>query len=107
MVAATADPKKPSTTRSAIRMAHIIVNLSYPPLLCWSIRPYRDAMPTTTSTPTLSFVAKLVAKDDTAGEVVDLLTGAVELANAEAGTVVWFALRTDANTFWIVDAFGS
>src|SRR5690349_8046677 len=64
-------------------------------------------MPTTTSTPTLSFVAKLVAKDDTVGEVADLLTGAVELANAEAGTLVWFALPTDANTFWIVDAFAS
>jgi quinol monooxygenase YgiN len=62
----------------------------------------------TTSPPlTLAFVAKLVAKDDTAGEVADLLTGALELANAEAGTVVWFALRTDATTFWIVDAFPS
>ena len=60
-----------------------------------------------TSTPTLplAFVAKLVAKDDTAGEVADLLTGALDLANDEAGTVVWFALQTDATTFWIVDAF--
>jgi quinol monooxygenase YgiN len=64
-------------------------------------------MATTTPSLTLAFVAKLVAKDDTAGEVADLLTGALELANAEAGTVVWFALRTDATTFWIVDAFPS
>ena len=27
------------------------------------------------------------------------------LANDERGTVVWFALRTDATTCWIVDAF--
>jgi quinol monooxygenase YgiN len=64
-------------------------------------------MATTTPTLTLAFVAKLVAKDDTAGDLADLLTGALELANAEAGTVVWFALRTDATTFWIVDAFPS
>jgi quinol monooxygenase YgiN len=64
-------------------------------------------MAPTTPSLTLAFVAKLVAKDDTAGEVADLLTGALELANAEAGTVVWFALRTDATTFWIVDAFPS
>src|SRR3954453_18514022 len=53
----------------------------------------------------LAIVAKLVAKDETKDEVAELLTGAVELANAEAGTTVWFALRTDATTFWIVDAF--
>jgi quinol monooxygenase YgiN len=64
-------------------------------------------MATTTPSLPLAFVAKLVAKDDTAGEVADLLTGALELADAEAGTVVWFALRTDATTFWIVDAFPS
>jgi quinol monooxygenase YgiN len=55
----------------------------------------------------VAIVAKLVAKDETAGEVASLLTGAVELANAEAGTPVWFALRTDPTTFWIVDAFPS
>lgn len=64
-------------------------------------------MENTTPALTLAFVAKIVAKEDTAGEVADLLTGALELANAEAGTVVWFALRTDATTFWIVDAFAT
>ena len=34
-----------------------------------------------------------------------MLAGAVGLANDEAGTVVWFALRTDPTTYWIVDAF--
>jgi quinol monooxygenase YgiN len=59
------------------------------------------------STPALShaFVAKLVAKSDTADEVAGFLAGAVDLANGEAGTIVWFALRTDESTFWIVDAF--
>ena len=56
---------------------------------------------------TVAFVAKMVAKPDTADEVASFLAGALSLANAEAGTVVWFALRTDATTFWIVDAFPS
>jgi quinol monooxygenase YgiN len=56
---------------------------------------------------TLAFVAKLVSKDDTAAELGELLAGAVQMANDEAGTIVWFALQTDATTFWIVDAFAS
>lgn len=59
------------------------------------------------STPalTVSLVVKLVAKPDTAEEVAQFLAGAVGLANDEAGTIVWFALRSDDTTFWIVDAF--
>jgi quinol monooxygenase YgiN len=64
-------------------------------------------MTTSTPTLTLSFVVKLVAKRESAEEVRALLTEAVELANDEAGTVVWFAMRTDPTTFWIVDAFAS
>jgi quinol monooxygenase YgiN len=62
-----------------------------------------------TSTPTLTvaFVARMLAKPDTADEVAGFLASAVDLANDEAGTIVWFALRTDATTFWIVDAFPS
>jgi quinol monooxygenase YgiN len=56
---------------------------------------------------TLSLVAKLVAKNETAEEVAAFLTAAVELANDEPGTIVWSALRTDETTFWIVDAFPS
>ena len=59
----------------------------------------------TTSDTSLAYVAKLVAKSGFEQEVADLLTGALGLANDEAGTIVWFALRTDASTFWIVDAF--
>ena len=54
---------------------------------------------------TTSFVAKLIAKTETADEVAEFLAGAVDLANDEAGTIVWLALRTDDTTFWIVDAF--
>ncbi len=55
----------------------------------------------------VALVVKLTAKTETQAEVAEFLTGAVELANAEPGTPVWFALRTDATTFWIVDAFPS
>jgi quinol monooxygenase YgiN len=65
--------------------------------------PYGRVM--STAALTHAFVAKLVAKPDTADEVAGFLAGAVELANDEAGTIVWFALRTDDTTFWIVDAF--
>ena len=64
-------------------------------------------MSTNAPTLTVAFVAKLVAKSETADEVAGFLAEAVALANDEAGTVVWFALRTDETTFWIVDAFAS
>jgi quinol monooxygenase YgiN len=56
-------------------------------------------------TTTVALVVKIVAKPETQEEVAQFLAGAVELANQEAGTPVWFALRSDATTFWIVDAF--
>ncbi len=56
---------------------------------------------------TVALVVKLVAKPGLEDTVAEFLTGAVELANAEPGTSVWFALRTDSATFWIVDAFPS
>jgi quinol monooxygenase YgiN len=55
--------------------------------------------------PTVALVVKMTAKPETQDEVAEFLTGAVELANAEEGTPVWFALRSDPTTFWIVDAF--
>jgi quinol monooxygenase YgiN len=54
---------------------------------------------------TVALVVKMTAKPETQDEVAEFLTGAVELANAEEGTPVWFALRSDPTTFWIVDAF--
>ena len=53
----------------------------------------------------VALVVKMIAKDETKNEVAKFLSGAVALANAEEGTPVWFALRTDDHTFWIVDAF--
>ena len=50
---------------------------------------------------TVAFVAKLVAKPDKADEVSGFLAGALALANQEAGTVVWFALRLGPTTFGV------
>lgn len=54
---------------------------------------------------TKAFVAKIVAADGSEGELEALMTGAVELANQEEGTVVWFSAKTDDKTFWVFDAF--
>jgi quinol monooxygenase YgiN len=54
---------------------------------------------------TKALVVRMTARAETRDEVARFLAGAVDLANAEAGTTVWFALRTDDSTFWIVDAF--
>lgn len=58
------------------------------------------------STP-YAFVARIEAKPDKAEEVAALLTGALPLAQAEEGTVDWYAARTSPTTFWIFDTFGS
>ena len=52
-----------------------------------------------------ALVVRMTARPETRDEVARFLADAVDLANAEAGTTVWFALRTDDSTFWIVDAF--
>ena len=54
---------------------------------------------------TTALVVKMTARPETRNDLAAFLTGAVDLADAEAGTPVWFALRTDDSTFWIVDAF--
>jgi quinol monooxygenase YgiN len=56
------------------------------------------------STP-YAFVARIEAKPEKAGEVSELLAGALPLAQAESGTVAWYAMRTSETTFWIVDTF--
>lgn len=56
---------------------------------------------------TASLVVKLIAKTGQEQELAQFLTGALEHANAEAGTPVWLALRSDPTTFWIVDAFAT
>jgi len=59
-------------------------------------------MSTRTST---ALVVRMVARAETRDELAEFLIDAIALADAEAGTPVWFALRTDETTFWIVDAF--
>ena len=54
---------------------------------------------------TKALVVKLTAKAGLEDEVASFLTGALELANQEAGTPIWLALRTGTDVFWIVDAF--
>jgi quinol monooxygenase YgiN len=56
------------------------------------------------STP-YAFVARIEAKPEKAEDVAALLTGALPLAQAEPGTVNWYAARTSPTTFWIFDTF--
>jgi len=53
----------------------------------------------------VGLLARLEAKPGKEGEVEALLKGALPLANAEAATTVWFALRLGPTTFGIFDAF--
>jgi quinol monooxygenase YgiN len=53
----------------------------------------------------VAILAKMKAKPGKEATVEAFLKGALELANAEAGTTVWFALKLDASTFGIFDAF--
>jgi quinol monooxygenase YgiN len=52
-----------------------------------------------------AFVAQVEAKPETAEEVAQLLAGSLGLAQAEEGTVNWFAVRTSETTFWVMDTF--
>jgi quinol monooxygenase YgiN len=53
----------------------------------------------------VGIIAILKAKPGKENEVEQFLKSALPLANQEAGTVVWFALRMDHGTFGIFDAF--
>jgi len=50
-----------------------------------------------------AFVARIEAKPDRADDVAALLSGALPLAQAEPGTIDWYAARTSPTTFWIFD----
>jgi quinol monooxygenase YgiN len=52
-----------------------------------------------------ALLARLDAKPGKEAAVQDLLTKAVELANQEPSTTVWFALRLGPSTFGVFDAF--
>ena len=53
----------------------------------------------------VGILATLKAKLGKENDVEQFLKSALPLANQEAGTVVWFALRIDHGTFGIFDAF--
>lgn len=53
----------------------------------------------------VGLVVRVVAKPGKERTVADFLAGALELAQREAGTVVWFALRLSEREFGIFDAF--
>jgi quinol monooxygenase YgiN len=55
----------------------------------------------------LGILATLKAKPGKETEVEQFLKSALPLANQEAGTIVWFALRLNADTFGIFDAFAN
>ena len=54
----------------------------------------------------LALFARLEAKPGEEKEVADLLRQGLVLANQEATTLMWFALRLGPTTFAIFDAFG-
>lgn len=54
-----------------------------------------------------ALVVRLVARPGKEEEVAGFLAAAAPLAQREAFTPVWFALRTGPAVFWIVDAFAS
>lgn len=54
-----------------------------------------------------AFVAKITAAEGREEDLAELMTSALELAQQEDGTLVWFSVRTDDSTFWVFDAFES
>jgi quinol monooxygenase YgiN len=55
----------------------------------------------------VALVVRLLAKPGKEEELRTFLAGAEPLARAESFTPAWFALRTEARVFYIVDAFAS
>ncbi len=54
-----------------------------------------------------AFVVRIEARPEKSEDVAALLSGALPLAEAETGTVAWYAARTSPTTFWIFDTFRS
>jgi quinol monooxygenase YgiN len=54
---------------------------------------------------TTGIIATLKAKPGKEAEVEEFLKSALQLANQEQATIVWFALKLDGSTFGIFDAF--
>jgi quinol monooxygenase YgiN len=56
---------------------------------------------------TLGFLATMVAKPGKEQELGAFLESALPLAEAEIGTVAWFAIRIDEQTYGIYDVFAT
>lgn len=54
---------------------------------------------------TLGFLVQIKVKPGKEAAMEAFLKGALALANAEAGTTVWFALRLGPSTFGVFDGF--
>jgi len=54
---------------------------------------------------TVGLQLTLKAKPGKEKELADFLASALPLANAEAETIAWFAIKVDASTYGIVDFF--
>jgi len=57
------------------------------------------------STAVKAILATIEAKTEHAADVENLLCSAIELANKEAGTTTWFAVKLNATSFAIFDTF--
>jgi quinol monooxygenase YgiN len=53
----------------------------------------------------VGLLARLIAKPGKENELASFLAGALPLAQQEAKTVVWFAIRSSEREFGIFDAF--
>ena len=73
--------------------------------VCLITKPMIDRLPPQSLEAEQSVLGAILIDRDAVIEVAEFLRGAVDLATQEEGTPVWFALRTDTSTFWIVDAF--
>ncbi len=53
----------------------------------------------------LGFLVTMVAKPGKAGELGAFLASALPMADAEGGTISWYAFKVDDNTYGIFDTF--
>ncbi|MFD3451396.1 putative quinol monooxygenase [Streptomyces sp. NPDC058691] len=53
----------------------------------------------------IGLLVRIEARPEHAGEVEAMLRGALELAQAEEGTVTWFSFRESPTVFGVFDSF--
>ena len=55
----------------------------------------------------VALLARIIAKPGKEEEVASLLSGALQLAQAEPSTITWFAFRMSKTEFGVFDAFAN